>query len=87
MCDHILGPISPIDGKRLCLFCKEKVSSEGTFNIENIAGTMEVYPAGIFSQWTGDQIRRFLKVRKGDLLLHNWHANNIYLFRRSNDNE
>lgn len=81
MCDHILGPINPNTGKRTCLNCHEQLDSAGTYSVERLEGNLEVYPAGLFAQWQGHHIRKFLNVQKGDIVLHNWNSNNIYVFR------
>jgi len=46
-------------------------------------GSLERYPAGLFTGSDGSQIRRFLQVKKGDILLHNWHDGCLYVFRNT----
>jgi hypothetical protein len=83
MCEHLLGPISPVTRTRTCHRCGERVPAEGTYEVTRLNGTLEVYPAGLFSQWDGHQIRKFLNVnrRAGDTILHNWFNNCVYVFR------
>ena len=84
MCDHLLLPINPDTGKRRCLACNEAVDARGTFTIGSFVGTLERYPAGIFSQWQEDRIKKYIGVKQGDIVLHNWNAVGcIYVFRKN----
>lgn len=87
MCEHLLGPISPTTRRRTCRLCNQTVPAEGTYQVQQLSGSLERYPSGLFSQWEHGQIRRFLNVNKrvGDLLLHNWADNYLYVYRAARD--
>lgn len=83
MCEHVLGAIHPATRQRTCIICRESVPAEGTFEVHRLPGSLERYALALFAQWDGHQIRRFLNVnrRAGDLLLHNWSDNYLYVYR------
>jgi hypothetical protein len=85
-CEHLLGPISPRTKLRTCIRCQAKVPAEGTFTVTTTGGSMDIYSASIFSQWTGEQIRKFLNLRAEDIMLHNWHDDNLYVFHPEQQN-
>lgn len=81
---HLFGPIHPNTYRRRCLRCGLCVDSNATIEEVVIQGNMEIYPAGLFSQWTGDRIRTFLRLGETDLMLHHWSdQGRIYVFRQN----
>ena len=83
-CDHLLLPINANTGMRPCLNCGETVEAKGTFTIGEFSGSLRRYPAGIFSQWQEDRIKKYIGVKQGDILLHNWNSPGvIYLFKKN----
>ena len=78
---HLLGSINPVENTRKCNICDAIVPAMGTFAVATMNGILEKYPVGLFTGCEGGQIRRFLNVQKGDVVLHNWHDGCLYVFR------
>jgi hypothetical protein len=81
---HLFGPIHPNTRQRKCLQCGICVDPNETFEEIIVQGNMEIYPSGLFSQWTHDRIRVFLELSETDILLHNWSdPGHMYVFRQA----
>ena len=81
-CNHILGRIANVGSdRRRCMFCRESFPAEGTYEVEQLGGVLESYPRSLFSRWSDNDIRRHLSLSKGDIILHRWGSESLYIFR------
>lgn len=81
---HCLGAINTRKRTRKCVMCDAEIAANHTFNFDIFSiGTLERYPNGLFSGTDGHAIRKFLRLKEDDLMLHNWDDNCLYVYRIS----